>query len=521
MSAEYFRLANLLVHCACVLLVVAWLRRRTATSVPASVPASVDVHDPSARHIEGWHLAPALIVFAWHPLQVEVIAWVSGLRDLLATAFALAAIVLLQPEVNDEPHTPRAGFRMAAAVGVFTLAMLAKPSPAGVPLALLLMAYASAGARGVQRVFVPVGLMMLVVGVVAFITARVQHDLTPLDITIPTRLIASVDAVGFYALKVAAPVALTIDYGRIPARVAAFDSGLSPAPGITLTLGGLVIVLIAGLAVRRSTRRTAARVAVPLALLAPVLGFVPFSFQQISTVAGHYMYLPMAGLSMLIAWATARISQHRRNALLALSVVGAPVLLAMSWQRSREWSSADRLFEAALARNARSRVALVGLAALECTPESTEPLPRARRLELGRDFSARALALSPDNPAAIANRAVCLYESQAHDSVIALIDHAATAAATRNLTRDDESAASFLNAAAGALLAEGHLVRGWVFLCAAAAVQPANEALRANVAAVAPSIGAVGLPQECPPRVPLGEFFPRDQLMRQRVAPSR
>lgn len=514
MSAEYFRLANLLVHCACVVLVLAWLRR--------SPPHEHSDDEPVASpHIDGWRLAPALLVFAWHPLQVDVIAWVSGLRDLLATVFALTAIMMLQPECNDEPRTVGTvgtTLRMVAAVGAFALAMLAKPSPAGLPLALLLLAYANAGARGVKRVLAPAVVMTGVVGIVAFITTRVQHALTPLDIPLFTRLLTSLDAIGFYVIKTVAPIDLTIDYGRIPSRVAAFDTSLSPAPSITLAIGAAAIIGIVALAARPATRRTAARAAVPLALLAPVLGLVPFSFQEISTVAGHYMYLPMTGIAMLLAWRGTRIAARRRNALLAVTIVVAPVLLAMSWQRSRDWSSADRLFEAALARNDRSRVALVGLAALECAPDSNEPLPRARRLELGREYSARALALSPDNPAAIANRAVCLYESQAYDSVTALIDHAATPAAARNLSRDDQSAASFLNVAAGALLAEGQLVRGWVFLCAAAALQPDNAALRTNVAAVAPSVAAIGLPSECPPRVPLAEFFPRDQAMRQRAA---
>jgi Flp pilus assembly protein TadD len=54
-------------------------------------------------------------------------------------------------------------------------------------------------------------------------------------------------------------------------------------------------------------RPPAVAAAIGLAALLPVLGLIPFSQQEVSTVADRYVYLAMLGPALLVAWVLQRI----------------------------------------------------------------------------------------------------------------------------------------------------------------------------------------------------------------------
>jgi hypothetical protein len=79
-------------------------------------------------------------LFAVHPLQVEAVAWVTGLKDVLCGCLSLAAVwqyVEYARSSEEAVGTPeRGGARRhyAWATGAFMLALLAKPTAVIVPL---------------------------------------------------------------------------------------------------------------------------------------------------------------------------------------------------------------------------------------------------------------------------------------------------------------------------------------------------------------------------------------------------
>ena len=88
-------------------------------------------------------------------------------------------------------------------------------------------------------------------------------------------------ALAFYYGKLFWPVGLTIDYGRTPSRVLTGHILF----GNLAVLSGLGIILWM---VWRDYRGIALGAAIMLAGLLPVLGLVPFGFQEYSTVADHF-----------------------------------------------------------------------------------------------------------------------------------------------------------------------------------------------------------------------------------------
>src|SRR5690606_30611494 len=86
-----------------------------------------------------WVCAIGASVFALHPLQVEPVTWVTGLRDLLALFFTLGALLIgdklvtLNPAVNGNRRVAR----YLVTTVLFGLAMMSKPSAVVFPAVAL------------------------------------------------------------------------------------------------------------------------------------------------------------------------------------------------------------------------------------------------------------------------------------------------------------------------------------------------------------------------------------------------
>jgi tetratricopeptide (TPR) repeat protein len=96
--------------------------------------------------------------------------------------------------------------------------------------------------------------------------------------------------------------------------------------------------------------------------LLPVLGLLPFAFQSYSTVADHYLYLPMVGL----AWAilgTAFLDRRLPITGFTRGLVAGIVLAfgALTWRQVAYWEDTQTLFRHTLAVNPSSYVSAYAL----------------------------------------------------------------------------------------------------------------------------------------------------------------
>jgi Flp pilus assembly protein TadD len=312
----------------------------------------------------------AALVFAIHPAQVETVAWVSELKGELAASFGLLGLWC------------HFRVRRLLAALCFLAAMLCKPSAIVFPGMVFVVNRALFGMDLRKSAAVPALYAALLVPLV-FVTKHLQSD-TELDFVpgVAQRLLVAGDALTFYLGKTVLPYPLALDYGRTPQFVL---SAPSMRLGVLAALAVVVLVwTVASLARgRRSLLACGGNVAV-LGLL-PVLGFVPFGFQEFSTVADHYLYVPMFGVALMVAailtqprWST----QSRRIAIGALVALG-----GLSFQQARYWRSTEALFTHTLQVNPRSYLAAHAVG---------EEHLHAHRLDQAIEWATRTLAIQPD-----------------------------------------------------------------------------------------------------------------------------
>ncbi len=277
-------------------------------------------------------------------------AWVSGFKDTFSGFWSLLAIGLFLTSAVGDGRVRWGGY--AAAAAAFAVALCAKPAAVVVPPIVVVLAWAAGDPRPRRTLALLAPWLLLAVPVVV-ITRGQQADATLMTWDPPAvRPLVAADAVAFYARQVAWPAGLAVDYGRTPRRV--WDHAAAATVGIALVAaaGGAAVLLT-----RRRGRALTAGLAVFVLGIGPVSGLVPFIYQQFSTVSDRYLYLPMVGVALAVAWAVGRAG--RRGLIVASTVVLAWAVRAAV--QVGVWRDTGTLFAHNLAVNPDSALSYEGL----------------------------------------------------------------------------------------------------------------------------------------------------------------
>ena len=259
----------------------------------------------SRLKIPGAWLAAA--VFALHPVQVESVAWISELKNVLMGFFFLLTLLAWIEQVDATGK--RRHVLYLAAVLFYSLALFAKSTACTLPAALILILWFKRKPIGRREVLeiVPFIVLALGIGLVAIWWekyhqgTRVLVALTPIErLLIPSR------AVWFYLSKIFWPSDLTFIYPQWKIDV------LDP------TVYGWLIATAALAALIYFARRFFGRsIEVALlffvATLSPLLGFIMLYTFRYTYVADHYQYLACIGPITLAAGGFIKLAETIKN----------------------------------------------------------------------------------------------------------------------------------------------------------------------------------------------------------------
>ena len=302
-------------------------------------------------------------VFGLHPMHVESVAWVSERKDVLSTFFAMLALCA---------YTRWAETLRKRWLGVATLSLalglLAKPMLVTLPFVLFLLDY-----WPLQRVhrekrlrcfalLLAEKLGMLLLAATACITtfavqraAQATSAVDALSLTI--RLENAVVAYLAYIAKTFWPVDLLIFYPHPLDKLGA------------LQITGSACALLAVSALAWRLRRRSPYLLVGwlwyFVTLLPVIGIVQVGTQA---MADRYSYVPMVGLSIMVAWGVHDLATRAGGAVKSSGVVATCALVFVlslsTWSRIGIWRNSETLYRGTLATMPDNPVATIGLGSL-------------------------------------------------------------------------------------------------------------------------------------------------------------
>ena len=337
LNPAVFHAGSLLLHVACVLLVYAILRRLLRPQGEESAAArSLGLARPGGRRL------CRRVWFSLHPMQVESVAWISETRGLLCATFSLLAVWQRLRQV--EASGKSAVARHLLATLWFALALLSKPAAVVVPLLAAAL---------------EIGLLRRKAG-------RTLSSLAPwLAMAAGVALATQMASAGRALARRGAALGETAGGRQGDLLLHDEDSRawrLSTDYGYTpqwmvqqpwFPLASLAPLLLLGVAALGKDRRVGLTCAAVFALwLVPVLGFVPFDFQRISTVADRYVYLALLGPALALAWI---VKRHWGPWAVAASGAVLALYAVLGAMQVSYWHNTGALFAHVLEVNPRQR----------------------------------------------------------------------------------------------------------------------------------------------------------------------
>jgi tetratricopeptide (TPR) repeat protein len=252
-----------------------------------------------------WRSAMVAAFFAWHPLHVEVAAWIAERKDLLCAFFWLLTLwTYARYAENSKARLPSAKFYYIGAVLLFTLSLLSNPVAATLPLILLLLDWwplgrltATAERPAAKQAFflliekIPFLVLAIASTVITLLVVASNHAQEPMA-QFPFRIRFATAGMSYF--RYLAKSFWPSDLGAVYPFVLHY-------PKLELIGVGLLLAVISFVAVRARKTRPYWLVGWLwfLAALFPVLNLVQAGAQP---MADRYMYLPSIGLWMLVCW---------------------------------------------------------------------------------------------------------------------------------------------------------------------------------------------------------------------------
>jgi tetratricopeptide (TPR) repeat protein len=318
LRSGWHHLTSVLWHALAALLLFAFLQRST-----------------HAR----WCSALVAFLFALHPLHVESVAWVAERKDVLGAFFWFLALWAYVRYAE----RPRLG-RYLLVLFSFCLGLMAKPMIVTLPFVLLLLDVwplrRLAGARVLWEKL-PLFALSAAAAVATYLVQRAS---------------GAVEALGTFPLGLRIENALVtyivyIAKMFLPARLAVFYPYPRDLPVWQAVLAAVALAGISVFVLRwfRSRPYLAVGWFWYLGTLVPVIGLVQVGAQA---RADRYTYIPMIGLSIMLAWGAAEIPRRwprSRPVLAALAAAACSCLAVLTWVQVRSWSNSESLFRHALA----------------------------------------------------------------------------------------------------------------------------------------------------------------------------
>ena len=346
----------------------------------------------------------AATIFALHPVQVESVAWISELKNLLMGFFFLLTL-LAWIEYVDLRRSHRSIFYVIALV-CYLFALAAKSTACTLPAVLLLVLWwknQPINRRTILEV-IPFVVLAIGVGLIAVWWEKYHQGTRVLVSLEPTErwLIAS-RGIWFYLSKIFWPSDLTFIYPQWKI------SASNPAAYVWLVATVVVGVLI--YFGRRFFGRSVEVAALFfVATLSPLLGFIMLYTFRYTFVADHYQYLACLGPIALASGCFIKLTERSGRWIVwsgSLAVVAC--LSVLSFRQSAMYRDMETLWRTTIAKDPNSWMAYNNLGVVEIGKGNVND---------AIDKYERSLQLHPNYPEARYNLGSALLQKGKADEAI-------------------------------------------------------------------------------------------------------
>mgnify|MGYP002634074871 CR=1 FL=1 len=303
-----------------------------------------------------WRSGIVAFLFALHPLNVESVAWIAERKNVLSTFFWFLTMWAYVHYVEKKWIG-----NYLLVVLLLALGLMAKPMLVTLPFVLILLDYWPLRRWGWDKSHSEGGTRLILEKVPLFVLVTATSVVTVMAQKGGGAL-RSADFISNYS-GIANALVSYLEYLEKmiwPRELAVFY----PHPGNTLPLWKVLLCALVLVAITTQVVRGIRRVpylAVGwfwyLGTLVPVIGIVQVGEQA---MADRYMYVPLIGIFIVIAWGLPELMKNGKHRLLfVLAGALVPLLIILTWVQVSHWKNSITLFEHAISVNESESLSFV------------------------------------------------------------------------------------------------------------------------------------------------------------------
>lgn len=356
-------LINALLHTAAALLLFAFLFRATAARWPSAFVA---------------------FLFALHPLHVESVAWIAERKDVLSACFGFLSLWAYVAN------------RRALSLVAFALGLMSKSMLVTLPALLLLIDYwplqRFRGWAAELRDKAVYFALAIAAGAITLFAQQSSGAIRTIEsFPLGLRFANALVTCCVYIAQLFAPVNLAVFY-PYPTNIPAWQPTLA-----AIALGAVTTLVWRA---RHSRPSLLTGWLWFIITLLPVIGIIQVGAQA---HADRYMYIPMVGLAIMLAWGAADLLPQQPKPLAVLGAVALVACALITWNQLSYWQNSETLFQHAIDVTPANYLAEHNL--------GSYLLDKPGRLSDAAIHLRAALDLRPDYPQAQTDLATALAQS--------------------------------------------------------------------------------------------------------------
>jgi len=361
----------------------------------------------SLRASKGLSLVVALL-FALHPMQVESVAWITELKNVLFAAFFLGAFLAYR-----RFRKMNSWRTYLLCMILFVCALLSKTTAMTLVASLFLADWIIDGRRKL-RDFLPLAPLLALGSVAAYLTTLVEYAETSPPVAFAFRPFLVARTFWFYTGKLLWPHPLLPVYQRWP--------GLQPyrpeeAEALSASFVVALIALLAAMVLLWVLRRRIPPLGVWglghfAVTMLPTLGVMHFAYQTHTFVADRYVYVALPGFFLGIGVLLALLIRKVPRIAIVAACAGPLLLLGgLTWIQAGIWKDAGTLWGHTLRYNDSSHEAHNSLGVL---------LLNEKKIDEAIPHFERALQIKPTKFKTMNNLANAYYSKKQYSRAMVL-----------------------------------------------------------------------------------------------------
>lgn len=241
----------------------------------------------------------AALIFLVHPIQVENVVWISGLKDILAFLFILLSFIAFT-----QLNTRTVFTKIAIGIILYLCAILTKPTTAlFIFIAPLLMTLQDVSKKTLK--ILAITALLIITTLYAIYYHFTSSMLNPflLDISLAQRFYTFFHSLNHYLSSHFFPTSLSPLYDYNFIKMGQLTAQASSVQWIITALPFFILLAILSLCLtfyRNNHTYIILSIGVTIYLLGftPTSGIIPFDYNIVSTVSDRYAYYSTAGLAL-------------------------------------------------------------------------------------------------------------------------------------------------------------------------------------------------------------------------------